>query len=387
MPRATICGCRRGEDACLFCSFAESDDYALKKHKGQMYCLRCYKIGTRTFFIHTRCTAVLKQYCPLVFKGGKVSFRDLCRAAISARPLVRSEGEASNLFTAKLQKLFICPFGKLPPEIVKEIYSYLDQFPELVSLTYAISAVAQYAMFPKPSWTETNSLRIGMILYLTFSKYEGRDYLAGIHTNPPPRWRKSIPLRDQLLIRRDHFAILNLYGTRKEAETDGVASQSTFYHTIDLRNAGTNEVKFQVFSDGRFLRMLVSKRTLSDVMEWNTLSLPGPNTYWLFERPPSGFTRYEYHDMRDISGLTGAVLGSRTIGLFCHRPLSETAFKSFTSGLKRKYPESNLIFLYFPLHQGEKIHAVAVRRIPGVRFPTNHPVIQVSSRIPIRICH
>lgn len=30
MPRATICGCPRGEDICLFCSLAESDDYARK---------------------------------------------------------------------------------------------------------------------------------------------------------------------------------------------------------------------------------------------------------------------------------------------------------------------------------------------------------------------
>lgn len=104
-------------------------------------------------------------------------------------------------------------------------------------------------MFPKPSWTKTNSLKIGMTLYMTFSEYDGRDYLAGIHTNPPPRWKKSIHLGDQLLIRRDHFAILDLYGTSKEAEIDGIASQSTFYHTIDLRNAGTNEMKFQAFSD------------------------------------------------------------------------------------------------------------------------------------------
>lgn len=42
------------------------------------------------------------------------------------------------------------------------------------------------------------------------------------------------------------------------------------------------------------------------------------------------------------------------------------------------YSRLTLLFLFFPINQGEKIQAIAVRQIPDLQFPTNTPVIQVS---------
>jgi hypothetical protein len=104
-------------------------------------------------------------------------------------------------------------------------------------------------------------------------------------------------------------------------------------------------------------------------------------TYWFFNSGStrSAFDRCEYHDLTDISGISAAIQGSKTIGLFCHQRHAATSFKSFVARLDRTYPNKRLIFLYFPLNRDEKIQAVGVRRIPDLRFPTNTPVIQVHS--------
>ena len=133
---------------------------------------------------------------------------------------------------------------------------------------------------------------------------------------------------------------------------------------------------------GLFLRALLRVNASPRVVEWNTIpsSLRGI-TYWFSKRssPPSIFNRCEYHDLGDISGISAAVQGSKTIGLFCHRRGSRTTFKSFVARLERTYPSMRLIFLFFPLDKEENIQTVAVRRRPDLRFPTDTPVIQVRS--------
>ncbi|KIW09664.1 hypothetical protein PV08_12079 [Exophiala spinifera] len=221
-------------------------------------------------------------------------------------------------------------------------------------------AARRYSKFSDPAWTDIDPLKPGMTLYMTFSEFEGRQYLAGVHTRPPRQRTKSLYIRDQLLIHRDHFAILNLYSTRNEIIFDGSREKSTYYYTIDMRNTGLKDVKLHACSDGRFLRVLVPKSYFGDVIEWDTPFVPGPNTYWFFRRPSSGLKRYEYHNTQDISGLTGVVLGARTVGLFCHGRQPTMSFELFARQLKKRYEEKKLIFLYFPLETDEKVHTLAI---------------------------
>ena len=122
------------------------------------------------------------------------------------------------------------------------------------------------------------------------------------------------------------------------------------------------------------------------MVEWNIPSLSQlGSTFWFSDplRPSthaSGLRRHEYHDLRNISGISAVVRHARTVGLFCHhRDCSPASFKSFAMRMETIFCGSTLIFLYFPINGQEEIRGVGVRWIQNFLFPVNCPVIQVRS--------
>ena len=200
-------------------------------------------------FIHTRCSAVLKQYCPILLKSGEITFERLCKLALTARPLVPSGLEVLKSFTNDFLDTFTWPFKLLPYDVAEEILFHLDDVPELVSLTRAMMVVKRYSKFSEPAWIDINNLNAGMTLYMIFSESEGRQYLTSINTRPLREWTKRVYVRDQLLVHRDHFGILSLDSTSQQNQVVGLTVESAYSYTIDTRNTDTQGVNLRAFSD------------------------------------------------------------------------------------------------------------------------------------------
>ncbi|OQV10636.1 hypothetical protein CLAIMM_14603 [Cladophialophora immunda] len=360
------------------------DGYTFEKYSAASVCPRCCKKENGIFSIHTLCAATLKLYCPISWADGEICFDSLCEIAISARPLVRLRRE--KFLSQNLLKMLTSPlfekFNELSVEtgLIENICFYLDPFPELVAITYA-SSLRVRKKSHRPFWTDVN-LKPGMSLYMTFQKFEGCAYVTNIDTEPSAMPGKVLRVQDELLVCRDHFAIQDVCGTSDPLHSQRVRGQPVFYHRINLRQIGTKQLNIRSFSDGRFLRALLPLDTSLPIVEWNIQPSSIPKiTYWFSNSRLAlpAFNRCEYHDLSNISGISAVVQGSTTIGLFCHRREPHTRFRSFVARFERTYPRMNLIYLFFPIHEQEQIQAIAIRRIPDLRFPTNTPVIQIAT--------
>jgi hypothetical protein len=132
-----------------------------------------------------------------------------------------------------------------------------------------------------------------------------------------------------------------------------------------------------------FLRSLVrvtGSAPPTRIIECNELLLPHLerlDCLQIWNHKEQFFSRYEYHDFRAILGVFGVVRNGRTIGLFCHRERSERNFELFSTRLESSYPETPLLFLYFPIGKDEKVQALGIRWIPDSTFLTNSLIIQV----------
>ncbi len=159
----------------------------------------------------------------------------------------------SKFLSKRLLKMLTFPLSKrisqLPMELIENICSYIEPFPELVAILYAVSVAIRYRRRHDPSWLDVKSLKPGANLHLTFSNFEGCAYLTNIDANPTLEQSKVLQVQDELLICRDHFAILDIYGSSNQLDNIRTRRQSVFYHTINLRKTGTKELKICVFSD------------------------------------------------------------------------------------------------------------------------------------------
>lgn len=88
-----------------------------------------------------------------------------------------------------------------------------------------------------------------MALHMAFSNFQGCEYLFHINIAPSTSWTRSIKVQDQLLVCRDHFAVLDICSGVDEVHRLGMTKPSTFYQTINLRKTGITELKIRVFSD------------------------------------------------------------------------------------------------------------------------------------------
>jgi hypothetical protein len=90
------------------------------------------------------------------------------------------------------------------------------------------------------------------------------------------------------------------------------------------------------------------------------------------------FRRREYHDLMNIVGISAVIRNGKTVGLFPHlRGSEKRSFHSFAAKLDHLFPESLLLFMFFPIAYQEEIRVVGLRRIKDIRFPACCPVIQV----------
>ncbi|RMD40051.1 hypothetical protein DV735_g5068, partial [Chaetothyriales sp. CBS 134920] len=137
------------------------------------------------------------------------------------------------------------------------------------------------------------------------------------------------------------------------------------------------------FSDGCILRAILSHSEKSYTQEWNVLPAMATRTmtYWisncLYRRPT--FTRCEYTDLTDLSGISAVVQGSTTVSLFFYRREAGARYRSFVSRYDRAYPAQDLIFLFFPIQANEQLQSMAIRRERYLEFPINTPVVQVAT--------
>lgn len=184
--------------------------------------------------------------------GGFVSFDNLCEYAIVAKPLIRPETITSKSLARSLLDFFSAPFldkFRPYPVLIEEICTYLDPFPELTALTYAVSIARQYFKSSGYTWTDALSLKPGITLYMTFNTFQGYEYLSHMDVNQSASWTKSIKVQDQLLVCRDHFAILDFCTSVDAVRRLGLAKPLAFYQTIALRKTGVKELKLRGFSD------------------------------------------------------------------------------------------------------------------------------------------
>jgi hypothetical protein len=169
---------------------------------------------------------------------------------ILARPLVRPEREG--FLSEHLLKRFTLPslpnLNTLPPETIKDICFYLDPYPELVAITYALSVAIRYKTHRTHSWTDLD-LKPGMTLYMTFSNFERCTYLTNIDNKPSAKYDKMLQVQDEFQVCRDHFAIQDIHGTGDRLYGHNVRGESVFYQTINLRKIGRKELKIRGFSD------------------------------------------------------------------------------------------------------------------------------------------
>ena len=196
------------------------------------------------------CAATLKLYCPIAWDAGEICFDDLFKNAISARPLVRPQRDFSKFISRRILRMFTSPLlARFSPELVENICLYLDPYPELVAIVYAISVAKQYRTCLEPSWTDAKLIKAGMTLHMTFNTFDGRAYLTTIDLNPSARCSKMLQVQDELLICRDHFAIRDIYNISDQRHRGGMGDRSLFYHALNVREIGRKGLNIQAFSD------------------------------------------------------------------------------------------------------------------------------------------
>jgi len=80
----------------------------------------------------------------------------------------------------------------------------------------------------------------------------------------------------------------------------------------------------------------------------------------------------------NIIGISAVIRNGKTVGLFSHpRGPGKRSFHSFAAKLDHLFPESQLLFMFFPIAHQEEIRIVGLRRLKDIRFPACCPVIQV----------
>jgi hypothetical protein len=133
--------------------------------------------------------------------------------------------------------------------LLENICSYLDPWPELAALTYAIPVATRYRKRHVPSWIDIPALGNRVTLYLTFGMFDGQMYLTSINNHRPAGKARKMVIQNQLLICRDHFAIVDIYGSSDQVDGHRWKNQDLFYHTIHLQDIGSQPSRCQAFSD------------------------------------------------------------------------------------------------------------------------------------------
>jgi hypothetical protein len=120
------------------------------------------------------------------------------------------------------------------------------------------------------------------------------------------------------------------------------------------------------------------------LVEWNVppswkQSLLTPISPSVYETRLGTYCRRNFHQLRNISGISGVVRNGKTVGLLTHLGgFDQNGFKSFAASLNRIFLDDSLIFMFLPLQRDEDIWAVGLRRLKGFRFPADCPVIEAS---------
>lgn len=146
--------------------------------------------------------------------------------------------------STELEQLF-----QLPSEILRDIYIYLDPFPELIAITYAVFVTKVYKNRLGPHWTCTELVMPGITLYMSFTSFNGGTYLSDLATTPSTNRTKPVQVEEDLIVCRDELPILNILGTHELRRTSHIVARQIFYQRIKVKHGGMDRIGLRAFSD------------------------------------------------------------------------------------------------------------------------------------------
>lgn len=158
---------------------------------------------------------------------------------ISARPLIKVCRDTTTFLphnfpgffrTASLEHTI-----ELLPELIQKICCYLDPFPELIALRYAVTVAARYQKRRGPHWTSATPLMPGFTLYLTYDGFDGRTYLTALDHKPPGGSTKVVHVHEDIIVCRDHFGVVDVVNASDVVHVSHTRQRSDFYQRISIQ--------------------------------------------------------------------------------------------------------------------------------------------------------
>jgi hypothetical protein len=200
-----------------------------------------------------RCVAVIQQYFPLFEAHGYDACDELVQTLLSSRPFARPRRDPATFLTENFPRLFTSTvleqLFELATEILREVFSYLDPFPELIAITYAASVIKTYKNRHGPYWTGLKLIKPGMSLYMTFRRFNECAYLSHLATKSSRRRTKILQVQNDLIVCRDQFGILNILNANEPHPGPYEEERQIFYHRIRLEDGGKEGIRIRAFSD------------------------------------------------------------------------------------------------------------------------------------------
>lgn len=158
---------------------------------------------------------------------------------ISARPLINICRDTTTFLPLNFPGFFSTASLERPiellPELIKKICHYLDPFPELIALRYAVSVAVRYEKRRGPHWTIATPLRPGLTLYLTYDGFDGRNYLTALDHKPLRGSTKVVHVHEDIIVCRDHFGIVDVVSASDVVHVSHARQRSDFYQRISIK--------------------------------------------------------------------------------------------------------------------------------------------------------
>lgn len=218
-----------------------------------LVCSRCHGVESIESYAHVRCIAVIQQYFPLGEARGFNVYDELVQALLASRPFARLHRDPVTFLTQNLPMLFTSTvlekLFELAPEILSQVFSHLDPFPELIAITYAALVIKVYNNRLGPHWTSIELVKPGMSLYMAFRRFNGCSYLSDLAANSSRHRTKRLQVQDDLLVCRDQFGIVNILSTNEPCPGSYEEGRQIFYHRIRLGDRGIDGIGIRAFSD------------------------------------------------------------------------------------------------------------------------------------------
>ncbi|OAL28685.1 hypothetical protein AYO20_09409 [Fonsecaea nubica] len=357
-------------------------------------CLLCFQTPrSASVTFHKHCIAAVTEALSSASRDDPdYNQEPILESALASRPIIHPQRHTVQLLAKNLFEEPVSTFihtrcdlkrlKSLPFNVLSIICTYLDPFPELMSIIQTLPLLARYMECDKPSWSTLTDLKPGMTLFMTFDKARGIEYLTNLSkTNENLNQSRVLVLGDEIVVCRDHFGIQSLSCGEGPPKRD--ESRNSFYSTIPLRKVGVSSSHLRLFKDGVIVRFLAP--TAVDnirAVEWNVPSLPTSTIRFSKNVRTSQLdplARFEYHSLVNIRGISAVVRNSRTIDLFCHQKTPGVDFALFARRFEDVFPGHRLLFLYFPVAKEENVQIVCLRRLTLFKSPLDMPVLQVAT--------